>query len=111
PLGIQVTCIEPGPFRTDWAGRSLTQTPNRITDYADTVGVRLANAKKVSGQEAGDPARAAQAIIHISELETAPRHLVLGAFGLTEATKRLAARLAEIEAGRELGLSTDFPAS
>ena len=40
-LGIQVTCVEPGPFRTDWAGRSLKQTPNKIADYADTAGARL----------------------------------------------------------------------
>jgi len=41
PLGVKVTCIEPGPFRTDWAGRSLKQTPNRIAAYADTAGARL----------------------------------------------------------------------
>jgi NAD(P)-dependent dehydrogenase (short-subunit alcohol dehydrogenase family) len=111
PLGIQVTCVEPGPFRTDWAGRSLTQTPNRIADYAETAGVRLANTKKQSGQQAGDPARAALALIRISEVETAPRHLVLGAFGVNAVTQKLKERLAEIEAGRELGLSTDFPAS
>jgi NAD(P)-dependent dehydrogenase (short-subunit alcohol dehydrogenase family) len=53
PLGIKVTCIEPGPFRTDWAGRSLKQTPNRIEDYADTVGARLKTTSQNSGKQAG----------------------------------------------------------
>ncbi len=58
PLGIRVTCIEPGPFRTDWAGRSLKQTPSRIPDYADTAAARLKATAEVSGKQAGDPVRA-----------------------------------------------------
>ncbi|RZM11617.1 MAG: SDR family NAD(P)-dependent oxidoreductase, partial [Sphingomonas sp.] len=52
PLGIGVTCVEPGPFRTDWAGRSLRQTPSQIADYADTAGARMAGTKDVSGAPA-----------------------------------------------------------
>src|SRR5262249_51416405 len=111
PLGIRVTCIEPGPFRTDWAGRSMTQTPNAIREYAETAGVRLAATKAQSGRQPGDPPRAAQAIIEIAGSKTAPRHLVLGAFGVDQVTKKLRATLAEVETWRELGLSTDFPAS
>jgi len=109
PLGIKVTCIEPGPFRTDWAGRSLKQTPNRIADYADTAGVRLKGTAEGSGNQAGDPARAAEAMIRITESENPPRHLVLGAFGIDAVTNTLKATLAEVEAWRETGLSTDFP--
>ncbi|QEX24672.1 short-chain dehydrogenase/reductase [Hypericibacter adhaerens] len=110
PIGIRVTCVEPGPFRTDWAGRSMTQTPNRIADYAETAGARMGNAKAGSGKQPGDPARAAAAIIRIAGIENPPRHLVLGAFGVDAVTKTLRERLAEVEAWRELGLSADFPA-
>ena len=111
PIGIKVTCIEPGPFRTDWAGRSMTQTPNKIAEYAETAGVRLTNTKLQSGKQPGDPARAARAIIEIAGTEAAPRHLVLGEFGVNAVTQRLNAALADIAAWRDLGLSTDFPTS
>ena len=67
PLGIGVTCVEPGPFRTDWAGRSLKQTPSRIADYAETAGVRLEGTKQRSGTQAGDPVRASDAMIELAQ--------------------------------------------
>ena len=109
PLGIKVTCIEPGAFRTDWAGRSLRQTPNQIMDYANTAGARLKDTAKGSGSQAGDPVRAAKAIIQITESMDPPRHLVLGAIGLDAVTNTLKTTLAEVEAWRETGLATDFP--
>lgn len=109
PLGIKVTCIEPGPFRTDWAGRSLKQTPNRITDYAETAGARMKGTADVSGKQPGDPVRAAEAMIEITEVENPPRHLVLGAFGIEAVTSKLKNSLAEIEQWRDTGLATDFP--
>ena len=109
PLGIHVTCVEPGPFRTDWARRSLKQTPTRIADYADTVGARLAATAAASGTQPGDPRRAAEAMIAVTETANPPRHLVLGAFGLETVTNKLKARLAEIEAWRETALAADFP--
>ena len=109
PLGIKVTCIEPGPFRTDWAGRSLKQTASRVADYAETAGARLQGTSQGSGKQAGDPVRAAEAMIQVTQSETPPRHLVLGAFGLDAVTKKLNATLAEIEAWREAGLATDYP--
>jgi NAD(P)-dependent dehydrogenase (short-subunit alcohol dehydrogenase family) len=109
PLGIKVTCIEPGPFRTDWAGRSLRQTPNRIAAYADTAGARLKGTADVSGKQPGDPVRAAEAMIGITEIANPPRHLVLGAFGIDAVTAKLKASLAEIEQWRDTGLATDFP--
>lgn len=110
PIGIKVTCIEPGPFRTDWAGRSVSQTETRIADYAETAGARLANARRNSGKQPGDPVRAMEAIITIAHLDEPPRHLVLGAFGMQTATRVLAERLAEIRAWEALALSTDYPA-
>ena len=108
PLGIHVTCIEPGPFRTDWAGRSLRQTPNRIVDYAETAGKRMDDTRGVSGTQAGDPARAADAMIALSEQPDPPRHLVLGRFGHEAVVARLKERLAEIERYRDISLATDF---
>ena len=109
PLGIHVTCIEPGPFRTDWAGRSLKQTPSRIPEYADTAAARMAATSGYSGKQPGDPVRAAEAMIHITEIPDPPRHFVLGKFGLDNVTAKLRDRLAEIEAWRDKGLATDFP--
>ncbi|MEM5433892.1 oxidoreductase [Paraburkholderia diazotrophica] len=109
PLGIRVSCIEPGPFRTDWAGRSLKQTPNRIDDYADTAGKRMQATAQTSGHQPGDPARAAQAMIRITETDEPPRHLVLGAFGVDAVSKRLHAALADIDAWRDTSVGADFP--
>jgi NAD(P)-dependent dehydrogenase (short-subunit alcohol dehydrogenase family) len=109
PLGIKVTCVEPGPFRTDWAGRSLIQTESRIPDYAETATARMAAIKAYSGTQAGDPIRAGEAMIHITEIPNPPRHFVLGEMGLNTVTAKLKQRLAEIETWREAGLATDFP--
>jgi NAD(P)-dependent dehydrogenase (short-subunit alcohol dehydrogenase family) len=109
PLGIKVTCIEPGPFRTDWAGRSLIQTPSTIPDYAETAGARLKATSEKSGTQAGDPVRAGEAMIRVTELANPPRHLVLGAWGYEAVTSRLKQRLAEIEAWRETSLGSDYP--
>ena len=108
PLGIKVTCVAPGPARTDWAGRSMTQTPNVIADYAETVSARLEATRANSGQQAGDPVRIAQAMMELTEIDHPPRHFVLGAFGVDAVTGVLKKRLAEIESWREKGLATDF---
>jgi NAD(P)-dependent dehydrogenase (short-subunit alcohol dehydrogenase family) len=109
PLGIHVTCVEPGPFRTDWAGRSLKQTPSRIDAYADTAGKRLAATSGYSGTQAGDPVRAGEAMIALTQAADPPRHMVLGKFGMDAVTARLKARLDEIEGQRAASLATDFP--
>ena len=109
PIGISATCVEPGPFRTDWAGRSLKQTPVRIDAYADTAGARLDQTKGYSGTQPGDPARAAAAMIALAEEATPPRHMVLGKFGMDAVTGKLRERLTEIEGRRAASLATDFP--
>ena len=109
PLGIKVTAVAPGPFRTDWAGRSMIQTENRIADYAEITGARLAAVTAQSGKQAGDPVRAGEAMIKLTESENPPLHIVFGAPGLAMVTGELKKELAEIEAWRELGLGTDFP--
>jgi NAD(P)-dependent dehydrogenase (short-subunit alcohol dehydrogenase family) len=109
PLGIGVTCVEPGPFRTDWAGRSLIQTPTRIADYAETAGKRLAGTKETSGSQIGDPVRAGEAMIALTQSANPPRHLVLGAFGYEAVTAQLRKRLEEIQGHRAASLAADFP--
>jgi len=109
PLGIKVTCVEPGPFRTDWAGRSLKQTPNRIADYAETAGARMNATAGYSGRQPGDPVRAGEAMIAATEAEEAPRHLVLGAIAYDAITRKLKERLSQIELWEEISLSADFP--
>ena len=109
PLGIKVTAVAPGPFRTDWAGRSMIQTENRIADYAEITGARLAAVLAQSGKQAGDPVRAGEAMIKLTESENPPLHIVFGAPGLGMVTGKLKQELAEIEAWRELGLGADFP--
>ncbi len=110
PLGIHVTCVEPGPFRTDWAGRSLRRTASSIADYDDTVTARMNATTGYSGKQPGDPARAADAMIQIAGMPNPPRHLVLGKFGVDTVTSRLRARLDEIEAWHDTGVATDYPA-
>ncbi len=109
PLGIKVTCVEPGPFRTDWAGRSLRQNTSNIADYAETAAKRMEMTAGYSGAQAGDPVRAAHAMIALTERETAPRHFVIGEFGLNAAVAKLRERLEEIESQRAESLATDFP--
>ncbi|PXW19231.1 oxidoreductase [Pantoea sp. JKS000250] len=109
PLGIHVTCVEPGPFRTDWAGRSLHQTPSKLPEYAETAAARMKATSEYSGTQKGDPARAAAAMIAITEHDNPPRHLVMGAWGHDAVTSKLKERLAEIEAWKQTSVETDFP--
>jgi NAD(P)-dependent dehydrogenase (short-subunit alcohol dehydrogenase family) len=109
PLGIKVIGVEPGPFRTDWAGRSLRQTPSRIADYAETAGARMSSTAGYSGKQPGDPVRAGEAMIAATQADEAPRHLVLGAIAYGAVTDKLKERLAQIDDWKETSLSADFP--
>jgi NAD(P)-dependent dehydrogenase (short-subunit alcohol dehydrogenase family) len=78
PLGISVTVVEPGAFRTDFAGRSLAQSATVIDDYAATAGQRRKENDTMHGTQAGDPAKAAAAIIAAVESSEPPGFLLLG---------------------------------
>lgn len=108
PLGIKVIAVEPGGFRTDFSGRSLTQSATVIDDYAGTAGQRRKENDTVDGTQPGDPARAAQAIIEVVAAPRPPSLLLLGRDALATATAVLDAQRAEVEEWRELTSSTDF---
>lgn len=109
PLGIKVTIIEPGAFRTDWAGRSMVESRMIIGDYAETSGKRRQATRSVSGNQPGDPARAATAIISAFEADEPPLRLLLGTAALKIARERLDALRANFDAWAETSRSTDFP--
>lgn len=108
-LGIDVTILEPGAFRTDWAGRSMVESSTIIDDYAETSGKRRQVTRSVSGNQPGDPVRAATAIISAFEADEPPLRLLLGAPALKIARERLDALSANFEAWAETTLSADFP--
>jgi len=96
PLGIRVMVLEPGAFRTDFAGRSLTQSHTVIDDYAGTAGKRRKENDRVHGTQPGDPDRAAQAIITTVEGEQAPFRLLLGTDAIRIVRDELQGRIDEI---------------
>ena len=110
PLGIKVLIVEPGAFRTEWAGRSLVESPIMIADYAETAGKRRAATRASAGSQPGDPARAADAIIAAVEADSPPLRLLLGAPALQIARERLDALRTNFDAWEQLTLSADFPA-
>jgi len=110
PLGIRVLCVEPGPFRTDFASRSLKQTLSRLEDYEPIVNTRLRRVAARGGAQPGDPVRAAKAIIEAVQAGKPPRHLVLGAEGFENVRKSLTDTLAEIDAWKQTSLGADYPA-
>jgi len=110
PLGISVTVVEPGGFRTDFAGRSLMQSRTVIDDYADTAGKRRKEHDTVHGTQAGDPAKAARAIIAAVESDEPPAFLLLGNDALDTYRRLAEARLDSIKEWEHLTTSTDMDA-
>ncbi len=109
PLGIKVTLVEPGPFRTDWAGRSIVESKTVIEDYADTAGLRRQQTHARSGNQVGDPVRAAEAIVTAVTAEKPPLHLLLGALAYNRFKGKLERWREEIAAYEEVTLGADFP--
>ena len=110
PLGISVTVVEPGAFRTDFAGRSLTQSSTVIHDYADTAGKRRKEHDTMHGTQPGDPAKAAKAIIAAVESDEPPAFLLLGSDALNTYRRLAEARLDSINKWEHLTTSTDIDA-
>jgi NAD(P)-dependent dehydrogenase (short-subunit alcohol dehydrogenase family) len=108
-LGIKVTTVEPGPFRTDWAGRSLKQTSRTIDAYASIAGRRRADVAANSGRQPGDPVRAALAIIAAVEAQAPPSNLVLGRQGLGVVRKKLGRLINDLDTWEATTVGADFP--
>lgn len=106
PLGIAVMAVEPGGFRTDFAGRSLTQSADPIADYADTAGKRRKEADTVHGTQPGDPAKAATAILAAVDSPATPGLLLLGNDAVDGFREVEDAQRAELDAWEELSRST-----
>ncbi len=108
PLGIHVTNVEPGPFRTKWAGASATYSETKIADYAPTVGEGLKASLGRDGNQTGDPVKAAEAMYQLVRLPNPPVHLLLGGFAYKLVREKLHGVLKEIDDFAYLGEPTDY---
>jgi len=108
-FGIRVTAVEPGPFRTEWAGGSLKQVKNPIPDYEDNVGVRRQMIVNMHGKLPGDPRRAGQAIVGLYDLPEPPAQLLLGKVLYDTYRAKLKGVVASLDEWESVALATDFP--
>ncbi|MFM6924905.1 MAG: oxidoreductase [Ferruginibacter sp.] len=109
PLGIKVTVVAPSGFRTDWAGRSANNTKNVIDDYAATAHTNQHTIRGYSGNQPGDPVRAAKAIIKAVEADKPPMRLLLGAGALKGARNKIIEMQQDIDTWEETTLWADHP--
>ncbi|ALG10047.1 oxidoreductase [Kibdelosporangium phytohabitans] len=108
-FGIHVTAIEPGSFRTDWAGRSMSRAARTIDDYDELFDPIRERRRKASGNQLGDPAKAGDAVVHITAAEQPPTRLALGSDALRLVAAARTAVDEEIRAWETLSRTTDFP--
>jgi NAD(P)-dependent dehydrogenase (short-subunit alcohol dehydrogenase family) len=109
PLGIDVLIVEPGPFRTNWAGPSIKESATQIEAYASTAGERRKQTAARSGNQAGDPVRAAQAIIDAALSDQPPLRLLLGKAALELAYKKLDFMRKDFDTWKATTEGADFP--
>ncbi|WP_437805996.1 oxidoreductase [Sorangium sp. So ce1078] len=110
PLGINVTSLEPGYFRTEFfESKSMVETDNVIADYADTLGKVRSLVKTVSGQQRGDPARLARVVVDLVGAKDPPLRLPLGSDTVAAIEAKHAFVEQELDAWRAVSVSTDFP--
>jgi NAD(P)-dependent dehydrogenase (short-subunit alcohol dehydrogenase family) len=108
-FGIHVTAIEPGSFRTDWSGRSMVRSPRSISDYDDLMNPTRARRQAASGNQLGDPVKAARAVLTVIDSPEPPAHLLLGSDALRLVTVARQATDEEFAKWADLTRSTDFP--
>ncbi|MGH8158119.1 MAG: oxidoreductase [Rhodanobacter sp.] len=110
PLGIKVTIVEPGGFRTDFAGAS-TKIRDGRPEYASTVGQMALRQREFDGMQPGDPAKAAAVLLKVAGLDDPPLRLLLGSDAVDAAQRVEVARSATDNTWRDLSVSTDFDTS
>ncbi|MCO4318727.1 oxidoreductase [Phyllobacterium sp. 21LDTY02-6] len=108
-LGIKVLIVEPSGFRTDWAGRSANEAPQTIEDYKASAGERMKALREQSGNQPGDPVRAAQAIVKAVEADKPPLRLLLGKMAFDGAHEKIAEMQRDFEAWAETSVGADAP--
>src|ERR1700758_3189259 len=107
PLGIKVTIIEPGGFRTDFAGSS-TQLSEGRPEYDSTVGAAVRFQRSYNGRQPGDPAKAAAALLRVASLSEPPLRLLLGSDSYAAAEKSAVDKIESDRNWKDLSLSTDY---
>lgn len=108
PLGVKVTIVEPGSFRTKWAGSSMVFGENPISDYAALADTVRSAFRKTSGSQRGDPDRAAAAVVSCVESPNPPLRLVIGPDALQSINEHVTSIMTELSEWRDLAESTDF---
>jgi NAD(P)-dependent dehydrogenase (short-subunit alcohol dehydrogenase family) len=109
PLGIKVTAIEPGAFRTDWAARSMWESSTPIGDYDENVGARKTMIKEFANHLPGDPRKVAEAVLMVTTLDDPPLRLLLGRDVLKAVRDKLAAFSASIDQWESVTKDVNFP--
>ena len=109
PMGVHVMLVEPGPFRTDFLGRSGQMARRRIADYETTVGKTREYFEKQSGKQAGDPQRAVEAIVAAVNAPQPPKHLLLGKLALSRFRNHLKDWSQELDTWQAVTDGADFP--
>ncbi len=108
-LGIKVTVVAPSGFRTDWAGRSANNSKIVIDDYAATAHANKDAIRGYSGNQPGDPVRAAKAIVKVVESENPPLRLLLGKAALTGARNKITELQKDYDAWEKITIDADYP--
>jgi NAD(P)-dependent dehydrogenase (short-subunit alcohol dehydrogenase family) len=109
PLGVHVTVIEPGPFRTDFLGRSGKLAAKEMPEYTATAGKAREYLRTQSGRQPGDPQKAIEAVIQVVDAEQPPLHLILGKSALTRFRNRLEEWQREIREWENVTVGADYP--
>jgi NAD(P)-dependent dehydrogenase (short-subunit alcohol dehydrogenase family) len=108
PLGIKVTIVEPGPFRTNWAGSSAKRVVARIEDYAPTAWQRIDFINGYSGNQPGDPVKAAQLLLQVAQHPKPPLHLPLGRMAVDAIKAKIAMFQRDLFDWEADAVKTDF---
>jgi NAD(P)-dependent dehydrogenase (short-subunit alcohol dehydrogenase family) len=106
-FGIHVTAVEPGGFRTDWAGRSMVRAPRSIADYDAIFEPLRKRRMENSGNQIGDPKKAARAMLEVAASDTPPAHVLHGSDAVQLVDEKMKALQSDFAAWMSLSLSTD----